>query len=561
MLLFAIAAALGFSPIRTTLEVGLSPDSAASVAAGWVKGGRAAPSEAIELRIALTQNKQGVAALLRVFEQVSDPSSPQYGKHSTNEQVNTLVAPPASAIAAVRAHFKAHTPGAAIEAATPNSDQLVVVTTIGAAEAALGCEYHEYTHPRAGRALRSTSYSLPSELDGLVDFVAPTVRLPSVWGGAAALPKMSSPDGLFNTAKSLRKLYSVDDVVGSAPGNRQAVTGFLGQHFHQSDLSEFNLLFFSQARGYVSAKMATKGDSPTGLLSGTEAMLDAEYMTALGANISSEFWGFSGNAPDNPQKCAGPHARARAHIGPRSCAAAVARTRVDSAALPIVVARSEPFLKWLGVVSSTSDASVPKLFSTSYGEDEASVSTAYADRINIEFQKAGARGISLLFASGDSGANCQSNKFEPNWPAASPYVTAVGGTAGSAPEQAVGLSSGGFSNRYGTPSWQKEAVATYLASPKVPTRSLFNASGRGFPDIAAQAVNFVVVTNLIPEPGVAGTSCASPTAAGVIGLLNDLRLAKGKSSLGFLNPLLCECNPLGLPLAAHPMAPAAWGTA
>jgi len=330
--------------------------------------------------------------------------------------------------------------------------------------------------------------------------VAPTVRLPSVWSGAEVLPKMSSPDGLFNTPSSLRKLYSVGDTVGAAPNNKQAVTGFLGQHFKQSDLSEFNTLFFAKGKRYVSAHMTPKGDSPTGLLSGVEAMLDAEYITSLGANVSSEFWGFSGKAPDNPQ--------------------------------------NEPFLKWLGVVSNTSDAAVPKLFSTSYGEDETSVSTAYADRINIEFVKAGARGISLLFASGDSGANCKDNKFEPNWPAASPYVTAVGGTSGTGPERAVGLSSGGFSNRYGTPSWQKAAVQTYLASSTVPSRSLFNASGRGFPDIAAQAVNFVVVSNLIPNPGVAGTSCASPTAAGVIGLLNDLRLQRGKSTLGFLNPFL-----------------------
>jgi subtilase family serine protease len=33
----------------------------------------------------------------------------------------------------------------------------------------------------------------------------------------------------------------------------------------------------------------------------------------------------------------------------------------------------------------------------------AQVSLDYANRLNVEFQKAGARGISLLFASGDSG--------------------------------------------------------------------------------------------------------------------------------------------------------------
>lgn len=155
------------------------------------------------------------------------------------------------------------------------------------------------------------------------------------------------------------------------------------------------------------------------------------------------------------------------------------------------------------------------------------------------FVKAGARGISLLFASGDSGATCVNGMFTPNWPAASPYVTSVGGTHGSQPEAAVGLSSGGFSNRYGTPAWQADAVKTYLAGPNVPNRSQFNASGRGFPDVAAQATSFMVISNGIPMP-VDGTSCASPTAAGVFSLLNDLRLAAGKPPLGFLNPFLYQ---------------------
>jgi len=199
-------------------------------------------------------------------------------------------------------------------------------------------------------------------------------------------------------------------------------------------------------------------------------------------------------------------------------------------------------MKWLAQVSSTGDAEVPKLFSTSYGEVESTWSPAAAKRLNAEFMKAGVRGITLLFASGDSGATCKSGKFTPNMPASSPYVTAVGGTRpmpgfpepGS--ESAIGLSSGGFSNYWATPDWQKDAVATYIKESGVPS-SKYNASGRGFPDIAAQATNFCVVPF---GCGVAGTSCASPTAAGVIGLLNDLRLQAGKAPLGFLNPLLYQ---------------------
>ena len=81
-------------------------------------------------------------------------------------------------------------------------------------------------------------------------------------------------------------------------------------------------------------------------------------------------------------------------------------------------------------------------------------------------------------------------------------------------------------------------MAAYLASPKLPDAAKYNATGRGFPDISAQAMSFVIVTNKVPLPGVSGTSCASPTAAGVFGLLNDARLAAGKTTLGFLNPFI-----------------------
>ena len=128
----------------------------------------------------------------------------------------------------------------------------------------------------------------------------------------------------------------------------------------------------------------------------------------------------------------------------------------------------------------------------------------------------------------------------PKWPSASPYITAVGGTqGGSLPEESWTGSSGGFSDVFAQPAWQADAVAAYLARDDIPAASLYNSSGRGFPDISAAAVDFpVVLTKRGLATSVAGTSCASPTAAGVFGLLNDARLAAGKTSLGFLNPLL-----------------------
>ena len=58
-----------------------------------------------------------------------------------------------------------------------------------------------------------------------------------------------------------------------------------------------------------------------------------------------------------------------------------------------------------------------------------------------------------------------------------------------------------------------------------------------------QGVNYAVWAGGHDDIGVAGTSCASPTAAGVFSLVNDKRLAAGKPTLGFMNPLLYKSKP------------------
>jgi len=166
----------------------------------------------------------------------------------------------------------------------------------------------------------------------------------------------------------------------------------------------------------------------------------------------------------------------------------------------------------------------------------------------------GVRGTTILFASGDSGTggNCSTGeRFSPDFPADSPWVTAVGGTtlgdAGKTPtgEVADNISGGGFSDYWPMPAYQSDAVQSYLtnAAGLLPDDSRYNRKGRAYPDVAAQSEFFTIVNEGVPFPGVSGTSCASPTFAGVVSLLNDLRLQAGKPSLGFLNPWLYQTAP------------------
>lgn len=212
---------------------------------------------------------------------------------------------------------------------------------------------------------------------------------------------------------------------------------------------------------------------------------------------------------------------------------------------------NEPYLAWVQYMLGLD--SLPNVVSTSYGDDEQTVSPQYAKSVCDSFAQLGAKGVSLLFSSGDNGVGnsgaCVSNNgtnartFLPAFPASCPYVTTIGGTYKTAPEVAAldgsFTSGGGFSTYFARPAYQEAAVTKYLSAnqnfPKY--AGLFNLSGRAYPDIAAQSVAFATVWDG-SVTAVDGTSAASPAAAAVLALVNDALLAAGKPVLGFLNPWL-----------------------
>mmetsp|Transcript_41597 Transcript_41597/g.61008 ORF Transcript_41597/g.61008 Transcript_41597/m.61008 type:complete len:668 (+) Transcript_41597:92-2095(+) len=494
----AAAAVATAGASRTQMEVEASM-AVRGVPTGWASTGRAGADEKLELVFAVKQTNLDL--LESTLMDVSDPDSENYGKHLSNDEVHQLVAPTAECAAAVDSFLS----GFGAQFASPNGDFVTATLSVSDAEDLLEAEYTTLFHADSNTTVKRTqSYTLPADVAACVDFVAPTVHVPKpVIPMAIPESKKNSLRAplLGNTPKHLRELYNSTGVEGKAASNKMAVTAFLGQKYKLSDLQEFWKLYCDGITcGLGEPKLV--GDATTGLFSGVEAMLDIESITGVAGNIEAEFWGFSGHAADDKE--------------------------------------NEPFFKWLTLLANTTDDDVPKVFSTSYGEDEDTWSNDSKDRMSAEFQKAGARGISLLYASGDEGANCEDNvMFVPQTPGSSPYVTAVGGTTGAETERAVGLSSGGFSGYYAMPSYQADAVKQYLTSSDLPpTKRGYNTSNRAYPDISAQATDFTVVANGIPNPGVAGTSCAAPTASGIIALLNDARLQAGQSTMGFLNPFI-----------------------
>lgn len=169
----------------------------------------------------------------------------------------------------------------------------------------------------------------------------------------------------------------------------------------------------------------------------------------------------------------------------------------------------------------------------------------------LRFLKFGLMGVSIVVSSGDTGTissgACHASDFgtfSVQSPSNCPYVTSVGATQLLADGTEIAItgqdwaSGGGFSRFYAAPSYQQDAVAAYFADYNpINLTGLFNASGRGIPDLSAVGLDIATAVDgeLTTE---LGTSASAPLFAAMLNLVNEERLALGKSTVGFVNPVL-----------------------
>ncbi len=230
---------------------------------------------------------------------------------------------------------------------------------------------------------------------------------------------------------------------------------------------------------------------------------------------------------------------------------------------------------------------VPDILSVSYGwaeRDQCSVTNCnnktsedYVNRVNVEFMKLALRGLTLVIASGDAGSPGRTNEgcdnssdlINPVLPGSSPWVLSVGATyveksddkfkfktplcnenkcASGLVTKSINFNQTGWTTGSGfgiykseqRPIWQRGLVESYLKSGVyLPDRNNWNVNGRGYPDVSLVGHNCPVLNSGSYE-AVDGTSCSTPIMAGILALLNDYQVSKGRPKLGFVNPLLYQ---------------------
>ncbi|OCK77206.1 subtilisin-like protein [Lepidopterella palustris CBS 459.81] len=567
----------------------------------WSRLGPAPIDHSINLRIGLKQSK--VEELERHLYEVSDPEHDRYGQHLSADEVNELIKPTEESLELVHAWLLDHDIALSRLRYTATKDMITVTLPLESVEELLDTKYSVFENDEGVRLVRTPEWSLPLHLHEHIRLVQPTnsffhfearrgisrrstkvrVSKEDITGAkhkpvpSAAPPANSTVAAVCGNFSSvtpdcLRTIYGTKGYTPRMPGKNQvALCDYLGELNLRTDVQKYLQLYrpeaVSAADGFLQVSIAGGTVQQTALNAtelenetGIEGNLDAE--TILGISWPTPMTAYSTGGlnptfmPDN-------------------------FTTSDS---------DEPYLVWLDYVLSLK--SIPQTISTSYGDDEQTVSRSYAREVCNQFMQLGARGVSVLFASGDYGVGatgyCSSNdglgtpEFLPGFPNDCPYVTNVGATTGY-PEVAaldprfhIPFTSGaGFSNYFPMPEYQKRAVESYIKSLDGLHDGLYNKSGRAYPDIAAQGQNFAVVWNGTVIP-VDGTSAATPAAAGVITLVNDALITAGRKPLGFLNPWLYSggwkaftdvtsgssagCNTTGFPAKKGWDAVTGWGT-
>ncbi|KEZ39302.1 Tripeptidyl-peptidase sed1 [Scedosporium apiospermum] len=211
-------------------------------------------------------------------------------------------------------------------------------------------------------------------------------------------------------------------------------------------------------------------------------------------------------------------------------------------------------------------APLVNVISTSYAYNEGDLSVRYEERQCAEYMKLALQGVSMVFASGDFGVAGNKNQcfdpltgayqhgslggiFNPSFPSTCPWVTSVGATevmegstvrSGEVACEKVIRSGGGFSNVFPMPEYQRKAVEEYhreAGSLYGSDRYNNSRTTRGYPDVSANGANFVTGVNGNFTLSY-GTSASAPVFAAMLTLINEKRLAAGKSTVGFVNPVL-----------------------
>ena len=355
--------------------------------------------------------------LLRILEDVSDFTSPNYGKHMTSEEIADLTSNPNSRNKIVEYLEMA---GASVVGESLYGEYITASATVSIWEHMLNTQFHTYAVLPADREemnyrieddksvkhyIRTDKYSVPTSLDEHVESVMNTIQLPPMQQRKQAPRVLSNDEARSHTHSRFSTeaissqvrgyiypayfnyIYNIDSNVGH-PRAKQAVFAGYGQHYSPSDLRIFQRTW-GIPDNPINVSLANKTRSGAACRADlnycAEGCLDTQWIMAVSQAPTTYYF---------------------TELGLTS--------------------------EWL--IEMANMKNPPLVVSMSYGIDEAYVSSGDVAAFNTQAMKLSVMGVTLTASSGDDGANSYYSKegkpckYVSHFPGTSPYVLSIGST-------------------------------------------------------------------------------------------------------------------------------------
>jgi subtilase family serine protease len=536
--------------------------------------GAANTADTVGFRVYLSWNNESAAAAFAAA--VSDPKNALYGHYLTPAQFRTQFAPSQTQVVAVQSWLRSQ--GFTIDYTPTNNLYVAAEGTLAQAATAFETNFGAYQFQGLTVRAPEQPLSIPASLAdsvtsvlGLDDsamlvhtnHISTDSVLPGGFRNATPCSSYWAEDTIANTATNDGTV--VPDVYGSDP---YAPCGYTPP----------------QLRGAYGA--TASGLTGAGV---TVAVIDAYASSTISSDLNTYI---ARNDPSNTLKggqftqivAPGTYRRAenRAQYpadwaGEETLDLEAVHAMAPSAKL-IYVGAPNQYQDLDAALNHVVDRHLADIVTNSYGWSGEAVPPGFIKPYNEIFIQAAAEGMSVLFSSGDNGDEtngipANAAAATPDWPASSPWVTAVGGTSlGIAQDNSIALetgwetgksalkqqedlswawtppapgaylygSGGGTSWLFSQPTWQTGVVPSAMAT----AGGARSSAMRSVPDVAAvgdpTTGMLIGETQVFPDGAyydefrLGGTSLSSPLFAGMLALADQ----HAGHALGFVNPKL-----------------------
>jgi subtilase family serine protease len=583
-----LVAAICFVAALVATSASAAPSPRAALAGSvpsWANSAsfkNATPStDSVNFRVYLNlRNESQAEALARA---VSDPSSSSYGKYLSPAQFNQQFAPTSADVSAVTQWLQSQ--GLTVDYVPSNNHYVAAEGTAAQVSAAFGVQLNQYTVN--GKSLRApaSDLSVPSSISGTVAGVLGIDQSAALIHPDIATEPDASPTPGFRNAPPCSSYWDQKDTATTPVSD--PVAGFSNVFLpnYQGSSRPFAPCGYAGAQlqsAYGVAAPIASGTNGTGV---TVAIIDAYASPTIASDANTYFsrHGLPTFTSGQFSQVVAPgiynHPESLAQdpqgwYGEETLDVEAVHTTAPGAKI-VYVGSPNNYQDLDAAMNYVVSRHAADIVTNSYGFSTELLPPGYVKPENDTFIQGAIEGIGIYFSSGDSGDETfggPANTATADWPASSPWVTAVGGTS-----LAVGASNdylfetgwgtdrnrlnckgflkqvnswcgsevylygsgGGTSRIFAEPSYQQGVVPNGLA-----TRWSTSFPGRVVPDIAAvgdpntgmligQTQAFSNGT-FYDEYRIGGTSLSSPLTAGIMAVAQQAR----GSNIGFANPLI-----------------------